>query len=158
MAAFLRWIVIPSVACAFLVLTGCKEPKGGPRLDVVPIEGEVTVDGEPPKDAFVHLHPVTPHQMPREGQVIASKGHVDESGKFQVSTYIQHDGAPPGDYKITITWNEATGLMKNAWDGPDRLKGKYADLEKTEFQITVPADQEGAFVIPKFELSTKKKR
>lgn len=147
-----------AVLSATLALVGCGEPKGGPRLKVVPIEGEVSLDGEVPHEAMVNLHPVTPHVMPREGQVIASLGQVDEAGKFTISTYILDDGAPPGDYKITVTWNEATGVMKNAWDGPDRLKGKYADVEKTEFQVTVPEEHDGVFVIPPLELTMKKRR
>ncbi len=148
-------LVILSIVVSLCV--GCGEPKGGPRLEVVPIQGEVFVDGEPAFEAFVHLHPKTAHVMPREGQVIASKGQVDETGKFMVSTYIQADGAPPADYDITITWNEATGIMKNQWEGPDRLSGKYADVEKTEFHVTVPDRIEGeALVIPRFDLTKKK--
>ena len=144
---------------ATLLVCGCRgEPKGGPRLEVVPVEGEVSLDGKVPHEAFVHLHPVTAHVMPREGQVIASIGQVDEAGKFKISTYIEHDGAPPGEYKITVTWNEATGVMKNSWDGPDRLKGKYADVEKTEFQVTLPEDHDGVFVIPPLELTMRKRR
>ncbi|HRX81712.1 MAG TPA: hypothetical protein P5307_21735 [Pirellulaceae bacterium] len=146
-----------SLCVLALLCVGCGEPKGGPRLDVVPIQGEVFVDGEPAHEAFVHLHPVTEHVMPREGQVIASQGQVDEGGKYKISTYVQYDGAPPADYKITITWNEATGTMRNAWDGPDRLKGKYADVEKTEFRVTVPDQiEEDAVVIPRFDLTKKK--
>ena len=139
------------------LFSGCREPKGGPRLKVVPIQGEVFVDGQPALEAFVHLHPVADHVMPREGQVIASKGQVDETGKFRVSTYIQFDGAPPADYDITITWNEATGVMKNQWEGPDRLDGKYADVDKTEFHLTVPDQIDGeSVVIPRFDLTKKK--
>lgn len=148
-------LVVPGLVV--LLFAGCGEPKGGPRLKVVPIQGEVFVDGEPALEAFVHLHPKTDHIMPREGQVIASKGQVDASGKFVISTYIQADGAPPADYDITITWNEATGIMRNQWEGPDRLKGRYADVEKTEFHLTVPDRIEGeALVIPRFDLTKKK--
>jgi hypothetical protein len=135
------------------MLSSCGEPKGGPRLDVAPVEGEVFVDGKPALEGFVHLHPVTPHEMPRPDQAIASKGQVDEEGKFKVSTYVNEDGAPPGEYKITITWNEATGVMLNSWEGPDRLKGKYANVETTQFSVTVPERPDGPVVIPRFDLT-----
>jgi len=148
-----RRVCLPCVVVALLMLSSCGEPKGGPRLKVAPVEGEVFVDGKPLDEGFVHLHPVTPHEMPRADQVVASMGQVDEEGKFKISTYINEDGAPPGEYKITITWKEATGLMKNQWGGPDRLKGKYADVETTQFRVTVPERPDGPVVIPRFDLT-----
>ena len=54
---------------------------------------------------------------------------VDQNGDFTVSTYGTGDGAPAGDYKITISWRgaEATGL-------PDGARAELDEMAPEEFQ------------------------
>jgi len=141
-----------------LTLCSCKqEQRGGPRIAVHPIHGEVFVDGKPAKDAFVHLYPDKPHDNPNPNLGVMSQGQVDADGKFEISTYEHGDGAPAGKYKISITWNKASGLTQNQWGGPDRLKGKYADPKKTGFELEVPEQHEGPVIIPRFDLTLDNK-
>jgi len=68
------------------------------------------------------------------------------------------DGAPAGEYKVIIKW--PAPAMAGAEDregrgpklGPDRLKGKYYDLDKTSLKATV---EKRSNEIPPFELSSK---
>ena len=139
-----------------LLLSSCSEPiKGGPRMKIVPVHGELFINGQPAKDAFVWLHPVKPHDNPDSTRGISSSGQVDAEGKFKISTYEAGDGAPVADYKIVITWNYPLGL--SSWDGPDRLNGAFADPEKTGLTISVTeGDESGqAVIIPKIELEAK---
>ncbi|MGL4554395.1 MAG: hypothetical protein ACRC33_24800, partial [Gemmataceae bacterium] len=77
---------------------------------------------------------------------------ADEAGKFKVSTFGSNDGAPAGEYAVTFTWRGRSGLLKNQFDGPDRLNGKYATKEKSGVKVTIePKSQE----LPPFDLKTK---
>ena len=57
---------------------------------------------------------------------------TDTNGEFHLTSYNADDGAPDGDYVVTIEWRERTGLMKQDFEGPDRLGGAYAKMEKTK--------------------------
>jgi hypothetical protein len=53
---------------------------------------------------------------------------------------------------VTVTLRERSGLLKNQFDGPDRLKGRYATKDKSDLRATV---NRGATELPPFQLSTK---
>lgn len=147
-----------AMAVVGLLLSSCSErPRGGPRMQAIPVHGELFVNGEPAKDAYVWLHPVTPHDNPDPEQAIVSKGRVDEQGKFQVGTYEAADGTPIGEYKISITWNYASGMTMTSFNGPDRLDGAYADPEKTGLTVSVK-EQSDPVIIPKIELEAEIKK
>jgi len=150
-----RWRATLAIAGLSVLLASCTaEPKGGPRIVVIPAEGEVLVDGEPAYDAIVVFHPNTPHHIPAGGTAAHSQGQVDAEGKFVVSTYERGDGLPVGEYKVSITWHERSGMSMRDYGGPDRLKGKYKDPETTGFTLTVSEGEE-TLSIPRFELTLK---
>jgi hypothetical protein len=64
--------------------------------------------------------------------------------KLPLSSVVPCDGAPAGEYKVTVTWPEGSGN-----DIPDRLNGKY-DLTNTKLTANV---NEGTNDIPAFKLS-----
>lgn len=144
------WTVLCS---CLLMICGC-----GPRLEtdeerlarLVPgasamtkVTGKVTVDGAPGKDVWVTLHPAqggTAAQIPR--------AQVREDGTFQVTTYLDGDGAPPGDYNITfesLTFRQIGGR----WVGPDKLKNLYNNPKATTFHVSV---KDAPVELPPFEL------
>ncbi|NQT12783.1 MAG: hypothetical protein HQ582_08540, partial [Planctomycetes bacterium] len=103
------WAVVLGGSLA--LVAACSEgPKGGERLEVYPVEGEVFVDGQPAEGAMVVLQPVTPRVLPEGTQPVGSTGQVDASGKFTISTYSSGDGAPAGKYGVSVTWIELVGL------------------------------------------------
>lgn len=144
-----------AIATGFLslLLSSCGDDvqRGDPRLDVYAVHGSLFVNGKPAKDAAVYLHPTVPHQNPNSKTPISSAGRVDADGGFKIRTYEEGDGAPAGDYKISITWNyPALGVVSGNFEGPDRLGGAFADPETTELTISVTAESEN--IIPKIEL------
>ncbi len=125
-------------------LAGCGEPpKGGPRVEVFPVGGEVFVDGAPAIGATVNLH--------SEGAPAPSTAQVDESGKFAIATYGAADGAPVGTYKLTVIWPAPVGISGRL-DGPDRLGDRYSDPKESEYVVEVV---DGPVTIPKLELTAK---
>lgn len=131
---------------------GCGgDQKGGDRLAVFPVSGEVFAGGEAAVGAMIYLHPDSPHQLPEGARPISSTGIVDESGKFVISTYASADGAPSGNYKATITWPKAVGITGRP-DGDDRLRGKYGDPQKSEIVIEVA---ETPVTVPRIDVATR---
>jgi hypothetical protein len=90
-----------------------------------PVEIEVFVQGKPANGATVVLHPVGT----TDPNVPLPSGKVDAAGTVKLSTFAQDDGAPPGDYTITVEWREerivTIGSDKVREFSADKLKGKY---------------------------------
>jgi len=112
------------------------------------IGGKVTVDGEPVRDLFVFLIPKG--QKAPSGEFAASRAQCRDDGTFQITTYLEGDGAPQGEYAVTFEWLKfrQTG---SSWVGPDKLNGRYSDPLKSEFHITVGSSPA---TIGPFELKT----
>jgi hypothetical protein len=117
---------------------------------VYPVKGKVLVDGSPAKDCMVLLNRTFDDTSEKK---VAPYGLTDDNGEFQVSSYVTGDGAPEGEYVITIEWRERTGLLKNNFDGPDRLGGEYANKEQNKSKpgFVVKVGRE-PLQLPPFEL------
>src|SRR6186713_708922 len=74
-----------------LALAGCGS---NGRLPVYPVSGKLTINGVPAKGCVVTFVPAEPALA----GVVLPTGKVDESGKFELTTYETGDGAPAGDY------------------------------------------------------------
>lgn len=89
------------------------------------VEFEVRVQGKPAAGATVVLHPVGK----ADPKAPLPSGRVDESGKVRLSTFAQDDGAPPGEYAVTVEWRDqvvvTVGSDKLTEFTADKLKGKY---------------------------------
>ncbi len=65
----------------------------------VPVEGTVTLDGKPIAGAGVRF-------TPENGGGPPAYAETQADGSFQLNTFNTGDGALPGTYKVTITWEE----------------------------------------------------
>ena len=129
-----------------LVALGCGKDDGHVKL--YPVSGKVTVNGQPAAGARVVLYPkaaeVEGKKMPTPAAV------VDANGQFQMESYVPGDGAPEGEYKVSITWlapppPNAQGIF----DEKDRLSGRYSNPEKSGLTAHV---ESGGGELPPFEL------
>jgi hypothetical protein len=59
-------------------------------------------------------------------------GMVEADGSFKLSTYTGFDGAPAGEYQVTVTWRTSKG-------GPSLLPTRYATAGNTDLRATVKA-------------------
>ena len=132
-----------ALALGTLLMPSC----GKSQRVCYPVRGRVLVNGKPVKDLVVVFNPKV-----EEKERLAPNAQTDENGEFQLSTYDTNDGAPDGDYQVFFTWKEASGLLKNQFDGPDRLKGFYADPKKELFPVTV---EKRPMELPDFMLVNK---
>jgi len=81
-------LLLSTFLCLGMVLPGCSGKA------MLPVEGTVTLDGEPLAGAAVSF-------VPAEGGR-PSTGQTDDQGHFTLASYTANDGVPPGEYKITV--------------------------------------------------------
>ena len=138
-----RGTVALALAVLMIVLPAC----GNGRKTVYPVHGKILVDGKPAPDAVVMFHPNF-----EDPNRVMPFGQADAEGNFAISSYVNGDGAPVGEYIVTFEWRERSGLLKNNFEGPDRLKGRYYDPKKSNFRVTVEKKKHD---LPPFELTSK---
>jgi len=139
------------ITLSFLSLlnAGC----GGGNLNekqVFEIKGTVMVDGKPADQIQVALHDKAGLDTK---QPTYPQGFTDESGKIRISTYVDGDGAPAGEYNVTFSWQEFN-LMSRSYTGPDKLNSKYSDPKTTTLSLSLGAGKPND--LGTVELTTKK--
>ena len=126
------------------------------RLPVNRVEGAVFVAGKPAVGAKLFFHPVEAGFNPRALRPFAE---VAEDGKFELSTYLADDGAPEGDYVVTIYWPAPKRLFKGKFEddslAPDRLKDLYSNPRTSMLRAHI---NRGDNVLPPFELQDAGRR
>jgi hypothetical protein len=89
----------------------------GPTDNLVKVTGVVTLDGKPLSAATITFNPVAGAGRP-------ASGLSDAVGNFQLTTSRPNDGAAPGQYKVTVTKEQAADPVNI-----DRSKGQEAWAE-----------------------------
>jgi hypothetical protein len=126
---------------------GC-EKSPPPQLETYPVTGLVQFQGQPAKGAEIRLKPLVPLVDPL-GRSVEPYGFVDNDGYFTVSTYAKGDGAPPGEYAVTIYWPTVTIEGGEPIYGSDRLQDRYRDPARPLVRLTVV---EGSNAVPDINL------
>jgi hypothetical protein len=133
----LRWLAAPLVLAA----AGCGSsdtPILG-RLPVFPVKGEVQFNGQPPVGASVVLHPkgiTSPNPVRPYGQ-------VGQDGKFTLTSYDAKDGAPAGQYLVTLEWRKLVTTDAGVSAGPNVLPIEYRQPETSPISVKInEADNE----------------
>ncbi len=134
------------LACVFVTLPGC----GGGGSTAVPAGGTVTVKGQPAGGALVVFHPKAPGGDTGPKPVATTS----PDGTFTLTTSASGDGAPPGDYGVTVVWpgkgkDAKLALGSEGSAAPDQLGGRYGDPRAPKLTATVTAGGPNRFT---FEL------
>lgn len=123
-----------AVLCALLgvTLTSCnREPK---RPPLHAVSGTVTFQKGPAPGAVVVFRPITPGLLKNT----LPHGEVGPDGTFRIGTYELGDGAPEGEYVITISWPEVKPEPGGGESiGGDRLNGRFSDPTNSTLKIQV---------------------
>jgi hypothetical protein len=118
------------------VLLTCLVGCGGPRKAAVyPVAGTLTVSGQPAANAMVAFHPLD-QAGSQTALPVASTG---PDGTYRLMTYAAGDGAPAGEYAVTVVWPDDSQPRDECVDDVthDRFKGRYADPAKSPWRVTV---------------------
>src|SRR5262245_42998497 len=89
------------IALAFALgcLVGCG---GEERVKVHPVEGKLSVSGTPAANARIAFHPLG---RPSNPLPVAT---TDADGAFRLTTFQAGDGAPEGEYAVTVIWPDVS--------------------------------------------------
>lgn len=122
-----------------ILAAGC----GKPEAPLYPVTGKVLFEGKPAENAMVVFHPVNP----TGSEAVRPTAKVGPDGTFKLLTVRTDDGAPAGDYKVTVElW-----LAGARPDDPpsNRLPPKYSKPDTSGLTATVST---GPTELPAFDL------
>ncbi|MCA9088148.1 MAG: hypothetical protein KDA90_05860 [Planctomycetaceae bacterium] len=131
---------------------GCGRAAVDPQArDVYPVAGTITYQGRPICDGVVRFHPVK--EFDDGKPFILPRGVVDEEGNMIVSTYGTGDGAPAGEYRLSISWQgPLEGVDEDEEDLlPELIPRKYRNPETSGLYCVVSEIPEN--LIPPVELN-----
>jgi hypothetical protein len=116
------------------VLAGCGSSQDPNQLPVYPVKGQLAFRGKPAAGAFVVLHPKAATNI----KVVPPRGQVREDGTFSLTTYSANDGAPAGEYKVTV---ELHGIVKQANGdfsrGPNLVPKQYSNPKTSPLTVQI---------------------
>ena len=131
-----KW-AIAALALSVLAAGACNSGK-----TLYPVRGQVFFEGRPAAGALVVLHPVDDTNP----AAIRPAGYVDDAGNVKLMSYISAsrstgDGAPAGEYIVTIAWlpadvKEYLSKRPNS-ELPDKLQGRYSQPHSSTLRATV---------------------
>lgn len=121
---------------------GCAGEKTGTPTH--PVEGRVEFQGKAASGAFIVFHPAS-----GQGETVRPTGKVGEDGKFQLTTFDDHDGAPAGEYAVTVEWYRLVNKGADWQRGPNVIPPRYGKPETTPLRTTV---REGANSLKPFQI------
>ena len=135
-----KWSVFATFAVLALWVSACsKGPQSSEnRKPVHPVHGQLFVGGKPAGGAFVLFVPVNEPPEPVDPR---PRSEVAPDGSFDLNMYEEKDGAPVGEYIVTVMWMDSDG---------DKLKGQFSDIAKSKIRATV---KEGPNQLPPFKLN-----
>ena len=118
-------------ALAVLALAALCPACSSDRKTVYPVRGQVLVDGKPAAQAQVLFHPAESGP-----ELLSPSGQTDDRGYFNLTTYLNSDGAQEGSYTVTVTWfrvfrNGDETIRHNV------LPRRYAAPESSQLKVTV---------------------
>ncbi len=123
--------VVLSLLCG--MLSSCS----GSGDSLNPVSGKVRFQGQPLAGALVTFHPKNADDL----NIPRPTGLTKEDGTFSLTTG-QKDGAPAGDYVVTLICSEipkkgSKGIVTGGVDTVDRLKGAYAEVSSSKITVTI---------------------
>lgn len=130
-----------TVVVGMALVSGCGEVEDRLARTTVPVTGVVKFKGKVIPDATICLHPV---DAPADGKpVFTPRGNSDEAGNYTLTTYRTADGAPVGEYNVTVSWlGPLKGLDEDQEDRlRERLPRRYTKPETSGIKVVVSDGQ-----------------
>jgi len=118
--------LLTSVSLVAAVVSCSKPPQ---KPVTYPVTGRVLYEGKPAVGAVVILHPA-------DGSITGDRprAKADATGEFTLTTFTTGDGAPSGEYVVTVGWKQ-TG--DHPEQGIDLLPAAYSDPKTSTLKATI---------------------
>ncbi len=120
------------VAFAFgaIAISSCSKTET--RKPTFPVTGKVLLsNGKPAENASIVFHPIGESGP----DIVRPRGKVGPDGSFKSTTYDTDDGAPAGEYQVTLELWLSSGRGD---EGPtNRLPQKYGKSDTSGIVVTV---------------------
>jgi hypothetical protein len=124
-------------AAALLAATAAGCGKAEPEhVAVFPTKGKITFKGQPTVGATVLLYAKTPQE-----KVPAPRASVAPDGTFKLSTFKTGDGAPEGEYVLTVKWYKPVKNGSDVVSGPNVIPAKYTQAQSSTIVVRVAAGE-----------------
>ena len=94
--------------------------------------GQVFLDDKPAANAIITFHPVG-----ATTGAVHPTGHVDEQGTFRLTTFVDGDGAPAGDYQVTVVSFSPVDVPGHPRKVVNSVPDKYSKVETSNLTATV---------------------
>ncbi len=130
------------IASAMLLACGCSS-----KVKMAPVTGQVFLGDKPAANATVTFHPIG-----GAAGAVRPTGHVDSDGTFHLTTYTVDDGAPVGDYRVTIVLFNTIDKPSQPRTVVNELPGRYSNPETSELTATVTS---GGAQLEPFKLAVR---
>jgi hypothetical protein len=114
-----------------LLLVGCGKSDAG--VELFPVRGKLLLGGKPLANALVVLHP----KAQSATTVPPARAQTDADGNFALSTFVAQDGAPAGEFAMTIQAYKLERVGEGFAPGPNILPPKLSTPQSTDLFITV---------------------
>lgn len=142
------WIVLPALLATAVLGVSC----GDGRRAVYPVRGQVLYEDKPTPGALVIFHPVNDPD-PTAPRPVA---RVNADGSFAPTTYTTDDGAPAGEYVVTVSWvkdvdNQNTPKEEQK-EQPNMLPDRYSKEKTSGLRVEI---KKGRNELPPFRLTRK---
>jgi hypothetical protein len=119
-------------ALVSLSALGCG--KAASKVATHPAKGSITFKGQPIHGALLTLHPKAPIE-----NVPAPRANVGKDGSFRVTTFNGGDGAPEGDYVLTVKWYKPIKNGNDLISGPNVIPPKFGAPETSGVVVHIAA-------------------
>ena len=117
-----------------------------------PVQGKVVIEGEIASGAQIVFHRVhnskatTEEDQPRA----MPSGVADKDGNFELTSFHPKDGAPAGEYVVTLQWQKWVLKDDDVIPGPNMVPPAYAKPQLSPLRVKVV---EGENKLPTFQIS-----
>lgn len=118
------------------------------RVPVYQTRGKVSFQGNPAAGALVLLHPLD------QGKPLPfnPRARVGEDGTFLLTTYDDNDGAPAGEYAVTIDWRE-TESEDGAEEGVNLIDPRFNDPDTSGIRVRIESTPGGTNELQEIRLT-----
>ncbi len=139
-----RWVLVAaSLLCGLAV--GCS---GSKQTPVYPVRGQVLLNGKPLPQAIVTFHP-----NGAGPDAPAPSAQTDAEGRYTLTSFESGDGAPEGDYAVSLVCFRARELRKGSDEDSARniVPVRYANAATSRLTAKVSP---GANELPPLQVKT----